>query len=268
MSEVIKRDKQLRLLAQLHSRIDRERDEATPAMVKVWSKQSADDWHIFREYQEAVIDRAGASEIEEQHTVYDDAYEHFYKISMMLEELQTQPIIDEGSAQEQMRTRYTVSARRLANMCERITVETVATMQVNEIDIERKKIDNAFIMLQELAMERIAVGADQDAVLLEEEQSTIIHREALLLLTNGRVQRNAVADENGAAYADALKVPQLQITPFDGRFENWESFRESFEHGVHARQNMAAVQKLQYLKSVLRGEPEELIQNFGLTNDD
>lgn len=47
----------------------------------------------------------------------------------------------------------------------------------------------------------------------------------------------------------------------------WESFRETFEQVIHLRTSMPPVQKLQHLKSCLRGDAAEIVSNFSLTND-
>lgn len=265
MSEVIKRDKQVRLLSQLYNLVLRDGAKATPAIATVWRRQLDTDFATFKKMHAAVIDRAGSTDIEEQHLIYDDANNFFYKASIIIEERLAVPVATNAGDVEKLRIRHTVAAKRLAISCERVRHD-VADMQVCELDLERNGLESAFNVLQQAVMDRIAAGVNEDAVLLEEARSSDMYRVSMRLLADARARRiaeaaPAPAAENpaGAIGADALRLPHLQITPFDGQFDKWEAFRESFEHGVHARVNMAAVQKLQYLKSVLRGEPEELI---------
>lgn len=132
---------------------------------------------------------------------------------------------------------------------------------------QRTNLEQSRKALQDAAMERITAADNPETVREIEAAMDILSVATLKLLDDTKRQLVGQGNANVRGDGDQLKVPRLQITPFDGRFENWEAFRESFTHGIHSRATMPAVQKLQYLNSVLRAEPEELIRNFGLTNE-
>lgn len=289
MSEVVKRDKRLRLIAQLYSVIKRDRDAATPASIGVWTAQLERDWEAFESLHDAVIDRAGTTEVEEQHKVYDDAYAFQYKINMLLAELRPQfemqgPDTNDGSTSagavaapkagavracdvntaNQLQLRHATVIIRLETLCNQIVAEGDG-VQPFMIDVQRKTMEQLFASFQEIGLERIANGAAQPDILAAEAVTTALYMNAAGILERVRQQAGGQGVANHRRDADVLTIPHLNITAFDGQFEKWEGFRESFHHGIHERANMPAVQKLQFLKSVLRGEPEELLRNFALT---
>ena len=63
-----------------------------------------------------------------------------------------------------------------------------------------------------------------------------------------------------------LKPPQLEITPFSGDILKWQEFWDAFEASIH-QASYAPVDKLNYLKSKLKGEALEAISGYQLFNE-
>lgn len=57
-----------------------------------------------------------------------------------------------------------------------------------------------------------------------------------------------------------LKLPQAVLPTFNGRVEEWLSFKDTFHTMIHKRDDIANVEKLQYLKSVLKDEALRKVQ--------
>lgn len=51
-----------------------------------------------------------------------------------------------------------------------------------------------------------------------------------------------------------LKLPEASLPKFDGRYENWLSFKNTFIAMINAQTDLSDVEKLQYLKSSLTGD--------------
>ncbi|XP_049877550.1 uncharacterized protein LOC126374847 [Pectinophora gossypiella] len=62
-------------------------------------------------------------------------------------------------------------------------------------------------------------------------------------------------------------TPQLDIPVFIGNYQQWVSFKDLFCEAIHNNPSLSNAQKLQYLKSKLRGEPERLIQHLQISSD-
>lgn len=56
------------------------------------------------------------------------------------------------------------------------------------------------------------------------------------------------------------------MKPFSGGYAQWSEFYDTFKCSVDSRSNLAPVQKLQYLKSCLKGEAAALVRNLNLND--
>ena len=61
-----------------------------------------------------------------------------------------------------------------------------------------------------------------------------------------------------------VKLPKLDIPPYEGDVSEWRSFWELFSVSVHARGDIENVQKFSYLRTLLKGEALELVSGFSL----
>ena len=50
-------------------------------------------------------------------------------------------------------------------------------------------------------------------------------------------------------------LPKISVPSFDGNILNWTSFWEQFEVAVHNKHNLQDVEKLAYLKDVVKDSP-------------
>lgn len=73
-------------------------------------------------------------------------------------------------------------------------------------------------------------------------------------------------DERVLNNRSEVRLPPLSIPTFSGDFTDWTSFSDIFIGTVHSNKNLTDAQKLQYLKSVLKEEPLQLIKHFSITN--
>ncbi|XP_043283144.1 uncharacterized protein [Venturia canescens] len=63
------------------------------------------------------------------------------------------------------------------------------------------------------------------------------------------------------------RLPEQGLPKFDGKYENWLSFKDDFESSIGSRVDLSNTQKLKYLRSCLSDEPERLVRSFGTTNE-
>ena len=62
-------------------------------------------------------------------------------------------------------------------------------------------------------------------------------------------------------------TPQLDIPMFTGNYQQWVSFKDLFCEAVHNNPSLSNAQKMQFLKSKLRGEAERLIQHLQISSE-
>lgn len=61
-----------------------------------------------------------------------------------------------------------------------------------------------------------------------------------------------------------IKLPEAPLPTFDGKFENWLSFKNAFHAMVGSRTDLSDVDKLYYLKSALKDEAASKIRIFAI----
>ncbi|KAL0820903.1 hypothetical protein ABMA28_005563 [Loxostege sticticalis] len=62
-------------------------------------------------------------------------------------------------------------------------------------------------------------------------------------------------------------TPTLDIPVFSGSYTQWVSFKDLFNEAIHENPTLSQAQKMQFLKSKLRGEAERLIQHLTISSD-
>ncbi|XP_059058272.1 uncharacterized protein LOC131851744 [Achroia grisella] len=65
----------------------------------------------------------------------------------------------------------------------------------------------------------------------------------------------------------SVKLPKINIKPFDSNLDNWISFIQLYNSLIHNRTNISNVEKLHYLLSSVQGKAYDLIKNYPLTNE-
>ena len=61
------------------------------------------------------------------------------------------------------------------------------------------------------------------------------------------------------------KLSQLEITRFNGRLQDWQEFWDSFQSSTEGNDNLSAVDKFSYLKSLVQEPARPTIAGFALT---
>ncbi|OXA48900.1 uncharacterized protein LOC110855150 [Folsomia candida] len=63
-----------------------------------------------------------------------------------------------------------------------------------------------------------------------------------------------------------VKLPRLNLPQFDGKIEDWASFRDLFITAIHNNNKISDSQKLTYLKGQLKGEASRQVQSITITD--
>lgn len=62
-------------------------------------------------------------------------------------------------------------------------------------------------------------------------------------------------------------IPTIEIPIFTGKYEQWPTFCDLFSETIHTNNCLSNTQKMQHLKSKLKGEAERLIQHLNISAD-
>ncbi|XP_071056931.1 uncharacterized protein [Onthophagus taurus] len=60
-------------------------------------------------------------------------------------------------------------------------------------------------------------------------------------------------------------LPKIDLPTFDGKYANWAQFQDLFSTMVNDNEDLTDVERLQYLKVSLTGEPSQLLKNISVT---
>jgi len=77
--------------------------------------------------------------------------------------------------------------------------------------------------------------------------------------------QSSSANSKNSSATSSTKLPKLDLHTFDGNLIEWISFRDMFESAVHNNPSVSKVQKLVYLKSLLKGEASRLVNSLILS---
>jgi len=61
-----------------------------------------------------------------------------------------------------------------------------------------------------------------------------------------------------------IKLPEAPLPSFDGKYENWLSFKNAFHNMIGSRTDLSEIDKLHYLKSALIGDAASKIKIFAV----
>ncbi|GFQ72984.1 retrovirus-related Pol polyprotein from transposon 17.6 [Trichonephila clavata] len=65
---------------------------------------------------------------------------------------------------------------------------------------------------------------------------------------------------------ETVKLPKLTLPTFSGNLHDWITFKDLFKASVHNNSNLSNAQKLQYLKSSLKGDAFRIIQSIAISD--
>lgn len=120
-----------------------------------------------------------------------------------------------------------------------------------EIDL-RDRIEDDFI--QYTARARNILEEQNNLKVLEQDK---LRRESIFLEAQCGVENNNDF---------SVKLPQIQITKFDGSFFRWLEFRDTFMNLIHNNERIPSIQKFHYLISYLVGDAARVISNIQVSS--
>ena len=73
--------------------------------------------------------------------------------------------------------------------------------------------------------------------------------------------------EKKDAKLPSVKLPKLELFPFNGNKLEWKEFLDSFECTVHKNTKLTDIEKFSYLQSKIVGEARGAIASLALSNE-
>lgn len=112
---------------------------------------------------------------------------------------------------------------------------------------------------EEIQVEIESLSSDQNHIVYRNEFETVYFdtiAEAKKLIANKRANLTSLKQ---------VRLPRIDIPNFDGAYEHYPSFYDTFNSIIHGNMEISDVQKLHYLKSCLQGDALELVRSLKIT---
>ncbi|XP_023221566.1 uncharacterized protein LOC111623278 [Centruroides sculpturatus] len=113
---------------------------------------------------------------------------------------------------------------------------------------------------QSTAQEKDYEEVEEKYIQARSKLSSLIDEKAPITETSTQaLPRQSNASFEGQANSASIKLPKIELPTFDGDYLEWIKFKDLFSAIVHNNATLTNAQKLHYLKSVLKGEAEQLL---------
>lgn len=103
---------------------------------------------------------------------------------------------------------------------------------------------------------------NQREVFEDSYYSTMAHAESMLDSEATDGSRNQSCHSHNTQIYKSIKLPTIVMPTFDGSFEHWLEFRDTFISLVHDSNEISNIQKFHYLKSSLKGSAKLVIDSI------
>ena len=176
------------------------------------------------------------------------------------------------TAEELTNKRKGIRAQVIRIMTRATNVSDPPTLAHAEYDLQEvKRLKEAYEAVQEDIIEineDAKVKADQEKIGEEYEdtfrKAIVFFMQLIRRLTPPPGNANA---NNANARGNQIKLPTIELPTFDGKFDEWMSFKDLFQATVGSNNLLGGAQKLQYLVASLKGEAAALVKSLPITDD-
>lgn len=134
-------------------------------------------------------------------------------------------------------------------MTEYEDIQSQIEMMTKEIDVdERTKFEDSYYTI-------IALGRQANSVGQQATHSTA-PLAAAPLAADITAQTNSL-----------LKLPNIDLPTFNGEYDQWVTFRDTFEAIIDTNMNLTKIQKFYYLQSAVKGRAAQYFKSLSLSNE-
>lgn len=176
-----------------------------------------------------------------------------------------------------IRKRGSVKAR-LTNFAKHLdrcrpVLDDVQIVELSERLTKTQQVIDEFNDIQ-TSIENLTNDVDEQYNLrdeFEQEYYSAISRAKTLLSNNQRI--NTDIDNQGAVGShvslrgsnlttNSVKLPTIQLPNFEGSYEHWLEYRDTFESLIHNNESINQIQKFHYLRASLSGNASQVIKSI------
>lgn len=149
---------------------------------------------------------------------------------------------------------------------------------VIELETRIEQIKDVLVQFDQV-QSQISVLIDEESEEIEHEYhssfentyyETVSKAKQLIKSAQSETQGQSVVSSSNTTQQIILdnsgfKLPHIQLPKFNGNFENWLEFRDSFQAMIISNNNISLIQKFHYLKSCLTNSAQGIISSLTLS---
>ncbi|KAL0867450.1 hypothetical protein ABMA27_008237 [Loxostege sticticalis] len=147
--------------------------------------------------------------------------------------------------------------------------------ELQRLDLEERfyKFDGMYTEFDALQGEIEMLAEDPEAVLKEREdfERQYFSQVALARSLLGIVSKGSVSGSNQNTNAptnqNLIRLPQINLPTFDGNYQYWLEFRDTFVSLIHNNSSIDDINKFHYLRASLQGNAALIIKNIDFSGE-
>ncbi|XP_048003351.1 uncharacterized protein LOC125239742 isoform X1 [Leguminivora glycinivorella] len=164
----------------------------------------------------------------------------------------------------------------VAKSCERLS-----ELQITELQCRLDKIESVYPEFDALQMEIEALSEKPEEAYAEREQFeshffVLVSTARLLLSPTVQASGDRAGSGCGAASTsccagagrqDFVRLPKIDLPHFDGNYQHWLGFRDTYISLIHNNPSINDISKFHYLRASLKGSAALVIQSLDFSSD-
>nr|XP_037868702.1 uncharacterized protein LOC119628871 [Bombyx mori] len=142
---------------------------------------------------------------------------------------------------------------------EALDISTVTDLQKSELQVRVQKIEQLFEQFSE-----IQDDIDMKVSDLQLENELLVREsfenQYYSIVAKAKCILNNKSEKSSSTKKSCIKLPTISLPSFDGNYDNWLEFRDTFSSLIHNSPDMDNIQKFHYLRSSLTGNALQVIK--------
>lgn len=153
---------------------------------------------------------------------------------------------------------------------------TLSCLETAELSLKLTKFESLSAKFEDLQSEIEVLNSDNLSFEIDERESVesdIIANLATAKVTlerqsqieNQQRRESLLLTDSQCFHGNhdvGIKLPQINISKFDGAYFRWLEFKDTFENLIHSNDRIKPIQKFHYLLSYLEGDAARILSNF------
>ncbi|XP_049878082.1 uncharacterized protein LOC126375229 [Pectinophora gossypiella] len=149
-------------------------------------------------------------------------------------------------------------------------------IQMAELKLKLAKFEALSVRYDDLQNEIEVLNSENIQLEIDERDNVERDIVANIVAAKTKIESHSVKQEsncssnNSSCHHDlqdvGLKLPQIQISKFDGAYFRWLEFRDTYENLIHNSNRITPIHKFHYLISYLEGDAARIVSNLEVSS--